>query len=79
MMLLKNDETHAASALQLSAGQDVVVKVVVHATMHDILSEEITVENTVLLINVENAFNSINRKVMRHNVKFLCPLISVYI
>ena len=56
-----------------------MVEVVVHATTHDILSEEITVENTVLLINVENAFNSINRKVMRHNVKFLCPLISVYI
>ena len=38
-------------------------------------------ENTkaVFLIDVENAFNSINRKVMLHNMKFLCPLISTYI
>ena len=38
-------------------------------------------ENTecVLLIKEENAFSSINRKVMLHNMKFLCPLISTYI
>ena len=40
-----------------------------------------SVENTevVLLIDVENAFSSINRQVMLHNMKFLCPLISTYI
>ena len=41
------------------------------------LSEENT--EAVLLIDAENAFNSINRKVMLHNMKFLCPLISTYI
>ena len=45
--------------------------------MHQIFSEENT--EAVLLIDAENAFNSINRKVMLHNMKFLCPLISAYI
>ena len=33
----------------------------------------------VLLIDAENAFNSINRKVMLHNLKFICPIIATYI
>ena len=61
MMLFKNDITHAAGALQLNAGQDAGDEAVVHA-MHDIFSEENTED--VLLIDAENGFNSINRKVM---------------
>ena len=45
-------------------------------TLH-IFSEENT--EAVLLINVENVFNSINPKVMLHNMKFPCPIISTYI
>ena len=76
IMLFKNDITHAAGALQLSPGQDAEVEAVVHA-MHDIFSEENT--EAVLLIDAKNAFNSMNRKVMLHSMKFLCPLISAYI
>ena len=35
--------------------------------------------NAVLLIDAENAFNSINHKVMSHNLKFVCPVIATYI
>ena len=31
------------------------------------------------LIVAENAFNSINRKVMLHNLEFICPIIATYI
>ena len=31
--------------------------------------------NAVLLIDTQNALNSINRKVMLHNLKFFCPII----
>ena len=77
MILFKNDIAHAAGALQLSAGQDAghAVQAVVHS-MHDIFSEENT--EAVLLIDSGNAFSSINQKVMLHNMKFLCPLISTY-
>ena len=39
-MLFKNNITHAAGALQLSAGQDTGVDAVVH-TIHDICSKKI--------------------------------------
>ena len=39
MMLFKNDITHAAAALQLSAGQYAGVEDIVHA-IHDIFSEK---------------------------------------
>ena len=35
--------------------------------------------DAVLLIDAGNAFNSINRKVMLHNLKFICPIIDTYI
>ena len=35
--------------------------------------------DAVFLIDAENAFNSINRKVMLHNLKFICPIIAIYI
>ena len=35
--------------------------------------------DAVLLIDAENAFNSINRKVMLHNLKFICPIVATYI
>ena len=54
MMLFKNDITHAAGALQLSAGQNAGIEAVVHS-IHDIFSEENT--EVVLLIDAENGFN----------------------
>ena len=36
-------------------------------------------KDAVLLINAETAFKSINRKVMLHNLSFICPIIVTYI
>ena len=73
MMLFKNDIKHAAGALQFSGWQDAGVEAVVRA-IHDIFPKENT--EAVLLIDAENAFNSM---VILHNTKLLCPLISTYI
>ena len=35
--------------------------------------------NAVLFIDAENAFTSINHKVMLHNLKFICPIIATSI
>ena len=35
--------------------------------------------DAVLLIDAGNVFNSISRKVMLHNLKFICPIIPAYI
>ena len=63
MIIFKKDITDAARLLQLSAGQEAGV----HA-MGDFLTE--------ILIDAENAFS---RKVMLHNLNFICPIITMYI
>ena len=35
--------------------------------------------DAVLLIDVENVFNSINRKLMLHDLKLICHIIATYI
>ena len=44
--------------------------------MHDIFNDGNT--KGILLIDAENAFNSINRKVMLHDLKFKCPVTASY-
>ena len=45
--------------------------------MHDVLNDDDT--EGILLTDAENVFNSINGKVMLHNLKLLCPVIATYI
>ena len=45
--------------------------------MHDIYNDEHS--EAVLVVDAENAFNSINRNVMIHNVSVVCPAISTYV
>ena len=56
--------------MQRSKGQDAGTEAAIH-TMGDIFANVDT--------DAENAFNSINRKVMLHNLKFICPIIATYI
>ena len=70
-MLCKKDVTKAAGSLQLSASQDPGAEVVIHA-IRDLFADVDT--DAVLLIDAENAFNSINRRVMLHYLKFICPI-----
>ena len=65
----------SAGDLQLCAGQPVGYEAAVHA-MSEIFAEEET--DAVLLVDAVDTFNSINRKVMLHNIKFICPAMAVY-
>ena len=76
MMLWKKDFTKAAGSLQLSAGQDVGAKAAIHARSKIFADVDM---NAVLLIDAENAFNSINHKVILLNLKLICPIIATYI
>ena len=76
MHISKDSVSEAAGSLQLCAGQESGAEAAIHA-MHDIFADNDT--EAVLLIDAENAFNSINRKVMLHNISVLCPIISIYI
>ena len=76
MGVVKEDVTRAAGALQLCSGQDEGSEAAIHA-MHDIFEDNET--EAVLLVDAANAFNSINRKALLHNIDILCPAISIYI
>ena len=56
--------------------QEVDAEAAIHA-VHDIFEDNTT--EAVLLIDAEDAFNSINRKAMLHNISVLCSIISRYI
>ena len=76
MILLKKDVLQAAGSLQLCGGRDAGSEVKLHV-VYDIFNGDRT--KGILLIDAENAFNSANRKVMLHNLKFICPVIATYI
>ena len=64
-----------AGDLQLCAGQQAGCEAAVHA-MSEIFDDERT--DALLLVDATNAFNSINRKVMLHNIQYLCPAMATY-
>ena len=66
----------SAGNLQLCAGQAGGCDAAVHA-MSDMLEEQSN--NPLLLVDADNAFNSLNRRVLLHNIKYLCPPMAIYI
>ena len=76
IILLKNDVLQAVGSLQLWGGQIAGSEAAIHE-MHYVFNEDNT--EGILPIDAENAFNLINRKVMLHNLKFMCPVFATYI
>ena len=73
---IKPDLAESAGSLQLCVGQKAGCEAAAHA-MRDIFAEEDT--DAVLLIDASNAFNSLNRKALLHNIQYLCPPLSTYV
>ena len=65
----------SAGSLQLCAGQHAGCEAAIHA-MTQIFDDEAT--DALLLVDATNAFNSINRKVLLHNIQFICPPMAIY-
>ena len=72
---IKPQIVQSAGYLQLCAGQQAGCEAAVHA-MSEIFDDEGT--DALLLVDATNAFNSINRKVMLHNIQYLCPAMATY-
>ena len=70
MKVVKDDVMTSVCSLQLRGGQDAGCEAAIHA-MHDIFEDTETVDD-------ENVVNSINRKALLHNIKYLCPSISSF-
>ena len=67
---------YAAGSLQVCTGQEAGTEAAIRA-MYDICNDEHS--EAVLLVDAENAFNSINRNVMIHDTFVVCPAISTYL
>ena len=76
MQIVKKDVTRAAGCLQLCAGQEAGSEAAIHA-MSDMYENNDT--EAVLLVDAENPFNSINRKVLLHNTEYICPELATFI
>ena len=60
----------------MCAGHESGSEAAIHA-MRDMFEQDET--EAVLLVDAANAFNSINRKALLHNIKILCPILSCYV
>jgi len=72
-MLIRGDIQDAAGTLQLCASQISGIEAAVHTVRSTFDSDGTGV---VLLVDVSNAFNSLNRKTALHNIRSLCPTLS---
>lgn len=76
MAVVKEDVQRAAGNLQVCAGQQAGGEAAIHA-MREIFALDDC--EAVLLVDAKNAFNSMNRKTMLHNIKVKCPSIAPYV
>ena len=67
---IRDDIIEAAGPLQTCAGLKSGIEASIHA-MRNIFERDNT--QGLLLVDAENAFNNLNRKVALHNIKQLCP------
>ena len=73
---LKSNVLISVGDLQLCGGQKSDCEAAVHATR--ILFKESNCDG-ILLVDADNVFNRINRRVMMHNVQIICPEIATFI
>ena len=67
---LSEDIQEAAGSLQVPTGLKGGSEAAIHA-MKDLYEREYI--DSVILVDAENAFNKLNRKVALHNIQYLCP------
>ena len=78
MSITKDDVTKAGGNSQLCGGQDVIAlwcEAAIHS-MHDIFA--INKTETLIILDAEKAFSSINRKAFLNSKKHICPPIATY-
>ena len=66
----------SVGSLQVCAGHEAGCEAAVHA-MREIFNEQDT--QAILIVDAANAFNSVNRNVFLHNIKVICPEISIFV
>ena len=76
MKVVKDDVQKAVGNLQVCAGQQAGAEAAVHA-IKEIYSDSEC--EAILIVDAKNAFNTLNRKAMLHNINIICPSVSTYV
>ena len=63
----------SCSNVQMCSGHEFGCEAVIHAM------KEICESEAALLVDAANAFNSINRKAILHNINIICPILATYV
>ena len=74
MIVVKKDVMVSAGPLQMCTGIPSGCEAAVHA-MTELFKEPES--QGLLLVDAENAFNSLNRKVALHNISYVCPALAI--
>ena len=74
--LLKEDIVHAVGTLHTCAGLESGIEAAIHAVRKSFEEDN---SECLLLVDADNAFNKLNRKVTLENIKRLCPPIYTYL
>ena len=73
LKITRGDIHNAAGALQLSAGEIAGVETAIYIVQDTFLCNE---TEAALLVDASNAFNTLNRAAVLHNIRFVCPSLS---
>ena len=76
MSVLKNNVIDCTSSLWVCVGQEAGIEAAVHL-LNSIYNDEHN--DTVLLVDASNAFNSLKRDLCLRNISYTCPAISAYV
>ena len=76
MAVVKEDVRITTGNLQVCAGKQAGGKTAIHA-MRKIFGQNEC--EMVMLVDVKNAFNTLNRKTMLHNIRVKCPSLATYV
>ena len=74
--VLKEDVIKCTGTLQVCAGQEAGIEAAIHS-MDMIYEDEKT--DGILLVDASNAFSSLNRQSLLHNISYLCPSIAIFV
>ena len=76
MDIAKEDVQKAVGNLQMCTGQHSGAEAAVHA-MRELYDD--TECEAVLLVDASNAFNTLNREAIMHNISILCPTLTIFV
>ena len=76
MYSLREDIIKSCSNIQMCSGQRAGSEAAIHSMREVFESEE---AEAAILVDAANAFNSINRQALLHNINIVCPIFSCYV